>query len=110
MTGYRSDYDLLALVDHDSVAQDATFWERVRRLAREHTTDTAVSVANASLCALRTVRSRAPHAALLDIGRPASHIDRQPDVVARQGSVRGASGSNDLANSRRRHNDPGTCQ
>jgi len=43
-TGYRSDYDLLVVVDGEEIARNATAWERVRAAIKEHTTTASVDI------------------------------------------------------------------
>jgi HEPN domain-containing protein/predicted nucleotidyltransferase len=43
-TGYRSDFDLLVVVDGEEVARNASVWERVRTGIREHTTTASVDI------------------------------------------------------------------
>jgi uncharacterized protein len=43
-TGYRSDYDLLVVVDGEEAARNATVWDRVRAAIKEHTTTASVDI------------------------------------------------------------------
>jgi len=43
-TGYRSDYDLLVVVDGEEVARNATAWNRVRAAIEAHTTTATVDI------------------------------------------------------------------
>ena len=43
-TGYRSDYDLLVVVDGEETAQNIILWDRVRDALKEHTTTATVDI------------------------------------------------------------------
>jgi HEPN domain-containing protein/predicted nucleotidyltransferase len=43
-TGYRSDFDLLVVVDGEEVARNAAVWERVRAAIKQHTTTATVDI------------------------------------------------------------------
>ena len=43
-TGYRSDFDLLAVVDSDKIATDLTLWNEMERRAREVAGKTPVTL------------------------------------------------------------------
>ncbi len=43
-TGYRSDYDLLVVVDGEQVAKHVSLWDRVRAVIKEHTTTASVDI------------------------------------------------------------------
>ncbi|MFT3772879.1 MAG: HEPN domain-containing protein [Minicystis sp.] len=43
-TGYRSDYDLLVVVDGEETARNVTLWDRVRDAIKEHTTTATVDI------------------------------------------------------------------
>ena len=43
-TGYRSDYDLLVIVDGEEIAQNVTLWDRVHDAIKGHTTTASVDI------------------------------------------------------------------